>query len=242
MGMTVQATELVIDTLIVLLTYFTVIPLIGCFRAWVAEKMGDDTPEQLGFLTFNPMVHVSFFWLAIMALGFVPFGFGQYIPINPHNFHGKWRILKMLIAYLSDALANIVLALVALFCFVLVFGSDPLEFFMSFSQARTAVLYPGYEATSSFAIVFALLLRNIVFFNSMLAAFNIIVNLFYVGFFYFTQERQGPFGIQGDKIQWVMFIVPIILLMLFVNKIHMGILWLIISIGMWFWKCITLLS
>ncbi len=243
MGMTVQATELVIDTLIVLLTYFTVIPLIGFFRAWVSEKMGDDTPEQLGFLTLNPMAHISFFWLIIMALGFVPFGFGQYIPINPFHFHGRWRVLKMLTAYLSDAVANIVMALVALFCFVLVFGSDPLEFFMSFSQARTAVLYPGYEATSSFAIVVALLLRNIVFFNSMLAAFNIIVNLFYVGFFYFTQEKQGPFGVQSEnKMQWVMFIVPIILLMLFVNKIHMGILWLIISIGMWFWKCITLLS
>lgn len=243
MGMTVQATELMIDTLIVLLTYFTVIPIIGFFRAWVAEKMGDDTPEQLGYLTLNPMAHVSFFWLAIMALGFVPFGFGQYIPINPHNFHGKWRVFRMLAAYLSDATANIVLALLALFCFVLFFGSDPLEFFLSFSQTRTAALYPGYESTSSFAVVVALLLRNIVFFNSMLAAFNIIVNLFYVGFFYFSEERLGSFGIQaGDRLQWVMFIVPIILLMLFVNKIHAGILWLIISIGMWFWKCITLLS
>jgi hypothetical protein len=243
MGMTVQATELMIDTLIVLLTYFTIIPIIGCFRAWVAEKMGDDTPEKLGFLTLNPMAHVSFFWLAIMALGLTPFGFGQYIPLNPHNFYGKWRVAKMFTAYLSDAFANIVMALLALFCFVLLFGSDPLEFFLSFSQARTAVLYPGYEATSSFAIVVALLLRNIIFFNSMLAAFNMIVNLFYVGFFYFSKDEQGAFGLySGDRLQWVMFIVPIILLMLFVNKIHMGILWLIISIGMWFWKCITFLS
>jgi|GEM_PF-1162056 len=243
MGMTVQATELVIDTLIVLLTYFTIIPTIGWFRAWVAEKMGDDTPEQLGFLTVNPLAHVSFFWLTIMTLGLVPFGFGQYIPINPHNFHGTWRVPKMLAAYLSDAFANIVLALVALFCFVLLFGSDPLEFFMSFSHTRAASLYPGYEYTSSFAIVVALLLRSIVFFNSMLAAFNIIVNLFYAGFFYLTQEYHGVFGMSaGDKIQWVMFIAPIVLLMLFVNKIHMGILWLIMSIGMWFWKYISLLS
>ena len=143
--MTVQATELMIDTLIVLITYFSIIPIIGCFRAWVAEKMGDDTPEKLGFLTLNPMVHVSFFWLAIMSLGLTPFGFGQYIPLNPHNFYGKWRVAKMFTAYLSDAFANIVMALLALFCFVLLFGSDPLEFFCDFNRLiKTALSITGF--------------------------------------------------------------------------------------------------
>ena len=241
--MTIQATELIIDKLIIFITYFTVIPIVGFFRAWIAEKMGDDTPERLGFLTLNPMAHVSFFWLVIMGLDIVPFGFGKYIPLNPHNYFGRWRLGKMLFAYLSDAMANLVLAMAALFLFVLLFGTNPLEFFWSFSQARTAALYPDYETTTSFGIVVALLLRNIVFFNSMLAAFNIIVNLFYVGFYGIYQRRYGTGSLQeADHMQWVMLVGPIIFLILFVDKIRAFILWSIMATGMWFWKLITLLS
>ncbi len=243
MGMTIQATELIIDKLVIIITYFTVIPIVGFFRAWIAEKMGDDTPEQLGFLTLNPMAHISFFWLIVMGLDIVPFGFGKYVPLNPHNYYGRWRFVKMLAAYLSDATANLVMALAALFCFVLVFGSSPLEFFLSFSQARTAALYPGYEHTSSFGIVVALFLRNVVFFNSMLAAFNIIVNLFYVGFFNFYERKYDVTGIRAaDHVQWIMFVGPIIFLILFVDKIRAAILWSIITIGMWFWHLISLVS
>lgn len=243
MSMTIQATELIIDKLIILITYFTVVPVVGYFRAWVAQKMGDDTPEQLGFLTLNPMAHVSLFWLFVMGLDLVPFGFGKYVPLNPHNYFGRFRFLKMVAAYLSDAAANLVMALMALFCFVLLFGSSPLEFFLSFSHARTAALYPGYETTTSFAIVVALFLRNIVFFNSMLAAFNIIVNLFYVVFFNLSNKKYNGFGLgTGDHVQWIMFVGPMVFLILFVDKIRTVILWSIITVGMWFWHLISLVS
>ncbi len=239
MGLTIQATEFIIDKLIILITYFTVIPIIGCFRAWVAEKMGDDTPERMGFLTLNPLVHISYFWLLLMIIDIVPFGFGRYIPLDPERFYSPFRAL---VAYLSDAFANILMALAALFCFVLFFGSDPLSFFLNFSHAHAAAMYPGYENTSSFAVVIALFLRNIVFFNSMLAAFNIIVNLFYAAFFYFYSRKQGrSFALGGDHMQWVMIVGPVIFLILFVNVIRVSILYAIITIGMWFWQLISLL-
>ncbi len=241
MGMTVQSTELIIDRLILLITYFTVIPIIGYVRAWVADKMGDDTPKQLGFLTLNPLEHVSFFWLAIMMLGITPFGFGRYIPINPHNFYGKWRSVKMVVAYLSDAFASIAMAVIALFCFVLFFGANPYEFLVKFAHAHTAAYYSQYAITSSFAIVTALLLRNIVFFNSMLAAFNTIVNLFYAGFFYFYTSKQNAIG-GGDHIQWSMLVGPIIVLILFVDVVQSAIIHLIVMLGMWFWQLINVVS
>lgn len=40
----------------------------GFFRALVASKLGDDTPEENGFLTLNPAVHVNFFTLLPMVL------------------------------------------------------------------------------------------------------------------------------------------------------------------------------
>lgn len=240
MGLTIQATEFIIDKLIILITYFTIIPIIGCFRAWVAEKMGDDTPERMGFLTLNPLAHVSYFWLLLMIIDIVSFGFGRYIPVDPEKFDNPFKALA---AYLSDAFANILMALMALFCFVLFFGTNPLEFFISFSHTRAAALYSGYENTSSCAIVIALFLRNIIFFNSMLAAFNIIVNLFYAAFFYFYAKRQErTLLVAGDHMQWVMIVGPVIFLILFVNPIRVAILYSIITIGLWFWKLISFVS
>ena len=62
-----QSTELLVGKIVLLISYFITIPIVGCFRAWVAEKMGDDTPEQFGFLTLNPMAHISLLWVCLMS-------------------------------------------------------------------------------------------------------------------------------------------------------------------------------
>ena len=181
MNITIQNAELLIGKIALLISYFITIPIVGYFRALVAQKMGDDTPEQLGFLTINPLAHISMLWIFFIAF-LTDFGFGKYIPINPLNIHGKFRQFRLLAVYLSDAFVSIVLAIIALFCFVLFFGADPGVFFKSFSFLRGAATYAAYDVTSTTGIAGALLMTSFVYFNSMLAAFNIIVNLFFLGF------------------------------------------------------------
>ena len=185
MSISVQSTELLIGKIVLLISYFITIPIVGCFRAWVAEKMGDDTPEQFGFLTLNPIAHISLLWVCLMSfVSIFDFGFGKYIPINPLNIQGKNRGLRLTAAYLSDAFASVILATLALFIFVAFYGRA--DFFVNFAVLRGAVRYPSYASTSSPGIAVALLLTRFIIFNSMLAAFNVIVNLFYLGFFYFV--------------------------------------------------------
>lgn len=236
MGMTVQHTEMLVGKIVLLLSYFMTIPVVGCFRAWVAEKMGDDTPEQLGFLTLNPFAHISLLWV-VFIMFLTDFGFGKYIPINPLNIQGKHRAWRLAAVYLSDACASIMLAVLALFAFVAFFGADPGTFFRSFSYLRGAVAYPGYDITSSTGIAAGLLLMSFVYFNSMLAAFNIIVNLFYLGFFYFVDGAS-----QGTRhVEWIMLVGPLILIVSFFGIVQLSILKLIATLGTAFGKLIGML-
>ena len=73
-----QNAEMLIGKIVLLISYFVTIPVVGYCRAWVAEKMGDDTPAQFGFLTLNPMAHISLLWIALMTcIPSFDFGFGK---------------------------------------------------------------------------------------------------------------------------------------------------------------------
>ena len=102
------------------LAYFIVVTIAGLFRAWVAKIMGDNTPEKMGFLSFNPLVHtdpIGFFFLLIFR-----FGWGRYIPINPFNIVGRFRIIRLFLAYVSDTFIHLVMATVSLVTLIVYFG------------------------------------------------------------------------------------------------------------------------
>lgn len=172
------------------------------------------------------MAHVSLLWIALMVcIPSFDFGFGKYIPINPLNIHGRNRGLKLASAYLSDAFASIALATLALFILVFFYGQA--EFFKSYAVLRGALSYAMYDANSSHGIAMALLLTGFIVFNSMLAAFNIIVNLFYFGFFYcFDNNMQA-----AEHVEWIMLIGPLLLIVLFFGVVQFGILQLIAALG-----------
>lgn len=56
----------------------------GFFQAWVAKKLGDYTPAQMGFLTMNPMAHIDLIGFICMIL--VGFGFGKSIQFDSRNY------------------------------------------------------------------------------------------------------------------------------------------------------------
>ena len=202
-----QNAEMLIGKIVVLISYFVTIPIVGYCRAWVAEKMGDDTPAHFGFLTFNPVAHVSLLWVIMMTcIPSFDFGFGRYIPINPHNIQGKNRGWRLTAAYLSDAIASIVLATLALFLLVALYGQA--EFFRSFAVLDGRLSFQSYGLHSSHNIAVALLLSGFIIFNNLLAAFNIIVNMFYLGFFYYFDNNTQL----AEHVEWMMLVGPLILI------------------------------
>jgi len=61
-------------------------------HAWVATKLGDDTPRLQGRLNLNPASHVDPVGLICLAL--LGFGWGRPVQINPRNFDGKYSLSK----------------------------------------------------------------------------------------------------------------------------------------------------
>lgn len=56
-------------------------------HAWVAYKLGDDTPKIQGRLNLNPFSHLD--PVAVILLIFTHIGWGKPVEINPNNFNKK---------------------------------------------------------------------------------------------------------------------------------------------------------
>lgn len=220
--MTIQTAQSLIEKVVLVLTYFVSVPILGYCRAWVAKKMGDDTPQELGFLSLNPVEHVSMLWLGVLLILRTNFAFGRYIPINPFNIQGAWRWLKLTCAYLSDALAGVLISTVSLFIFVAVLRIHPAALARKmFTDGTTGLLssissYFPFAKASNFEVILALLLLSIVVFNILLAAFNIIINIFYIIFFACFSPKVHTV----DHINWIMFIVPLIALSFLITPVE----------------------
>ena len=82
-------------------------------HAFVAYKLGDDTPKLQGRVTINPLAHVD--WMGLAALFFCGFGWGKPVQINQYNF--KNRRIGMLMTAFAGVVMNLLLA--ALFTVIL---------------------------------------------------------------------------------------------------------------------------
>ena len=59
-------------------------------HAWVATKLGDDTPKMQGRLNLNPLSHTD--TVGLLCLILVGFGWGRPVQINPRNFNSKYSL------------------------------------------------------------------------------------------------------------------------------------------------------
>ena len=82
-------------------------------HAYVADKLGDDTPRRQGRLTLNPGAHID--PVGFIALIFVGFGWGQPVEIDPRHFRNPRR--DELMVDLAGVVMNLILAVI--FTFVL---------------------------------------------------------------------------------------------------------------------------
>lgn len=214
--------EILISMMTYFVAYLITITFAGCFQAWVARRMGDDSAEAAGFLSLNPIDHIDFVGLACLYL--FRFGWGKPIPINPQAVWGNWRWLKLTAIYASYAWAHIVMATIAMAALLAQFGPNILSlsgmmmFTGSLCHEQFAVAYPE---SSSLAISCALILIEIIYLSTFLALFNFFFRGLELVLIYlrekhpqFVSEHQsGLFFILYAIIVFI-FIVPQIRLLL----------------------------
>ena len=80
-------------------------------HAWMADKLGDDTPRNQGRLNLNPLSHIDPVGFAMLV--FAHFGWGKPVEINPRNFNrDKSMSAQEAMVAVAGPVMNIILAIV----------------------------------------------------------------------------------------------------------------------------------
>lgn len=125
-------------------------------HAWVADRLGDETPRMQGRLTLNPLAHLD--PVGSILLVFAGFGWGKPVEIEPRNFNRDVSVQKgEALVSVAGPVMNFILAIV----FALVLGAVYL-----FAPATFLETTVGY--------VVWLLLQECVLINIGLGVFNLL--------------------------------------------------------------------
>ncbi|CAN5546900.1 site-2 protease family protein [soil metagenome] len=117
--------------------------------AWSAYQLGDPTAARLGRITLNPVSHfdpLGFIFMIMLSLGFGVIAWGKPVPVNPAALRGGRH--GMAITAVAGPASNLVIA--AAVAIPMRFGGIELDGFME------------------------LLVRQVIWLNLLLAAFNMI--------------------------------------------------------------------
>ena len=128
-------------------------------HAFAAKRLGDDTAEDMGRLTLNPIAHIDPLGAILFLL--VGFGWAKPVPVNVRNFRHPVR--DAAIVAVAGPLSNLILAFAAATVGVF-FSVNPL------SAAALGGLEPADAAWAIFAVFLASSLRI----NLALMAFNLL--------------------------------------------------------------------
>jgi len=120
-------------------------------HAFIADRLGDDTPRRAGRLTLNPLAHLD--PIGSLMLILVGFGWAKPVPINPYNLRRN-SSLGVLWVSLAGPASNLLLAAI---------GAIPIRL----------GLVPLVSGTGFFPTA-GEFLYTFVFINLILAVFNLI--------------------------------------------------------------------
>ncbi len=212
MYLTLDVVKSLINLLTLIITYFWMVPLLGCFRAWVAKKMGDSTPEMLGFLTLDPFVHIDFIGLTVLCLFNI--GWGVYFPIYLNNIQGRFANVRRMIALFSDTLLGFVIGVLTVIIIAL-FGYSYDQIMSSGSQAPSAI------------VAFYLLLRRTLGLAVFLMLINFIIN-FVSAIGWFVSRSTSFYNMYLQ-----MFLIggPLLICIVFGNVINQLMFYAIVYVG-----------
>ena len=99
-------------------------------HAYVAYKLGDQTPMVQGRVNLNPLSHVD--PLGLMLLIVAHFGWGRPVQINPNNFKGKYSIsASEAIVSAAGPIMNFIIAIVSTIIYAVIIKFADASFALS---------------------------------------------------------------------------------------------------------------
>jgi Zn-dependent protease len=97
-------------------------------HAWVATKLGDDTPMREGRVTLNPLAHIDWIGTALLPavtslLGGGFLGWGKPVNTNPSRL--RWGLNGLALVALAGPASNVIFAVILALAAVLSFRMAP---------------------------------------------------------------------------------------------------------------------
>ena len=125
-------------------------------HAFVADRLGDETPRQKKRLTLNPLAHID--PIGLILLIFCHFGWGKPVPINAYNFKRNISMRKgTALVALAGPIMNFLLAIIF---------SVALGLVVRFASAEFLITSTG--------MIIINILRALISINVGLGVFNLI--------------------------------------------------------------------
>lgn len=131
-----------------LFVIFCTMPIHEYAHAFIATKLGDQTPRLAGRLTLNPMAHISPIGALMIIL--CGFGYAKPVSVNPRNFKDSKK--GMALTAIAGPIANLIMG------FIFVFVS------LSFGELKPTMITSAFYTFFYFAAVV----------NINLAVFNLL--------------------------------------------------------------------
>lgn len=100
-------------------------------HAYIARCLGDDTAERMGRLTLNPLRHLS--WSGLLMLAIFRFGWAKPVPVDMRRFQNPKA--GMALTALAGPVSNVLLALMSCIALQLLYLADrsvALDYFIRF--------------------------------------------------------------------------------------------------------------
>jgi Zn-dependent protease len=97
-------------------------------HAWVATKLGDDTPMREGRVTLNPLAHIDWIGTALLPavtslLGGGFLGWGKPVNTNPSRL--RWGLNGLALVALAGPASNVIFAVILALAAILSFRMAP---------------------------------------------------------------------------------------------------------------------
>ncbi|MGZ6250562.1 MAG: hypothetical protein ACXWL2_00885 [Candidatus Chromulinivorax sp.] len=179
--------------IIAFISYMITIPFAGWFEALIAKAVGDQAPEDAGFLTLNPLEHFNVFGFAallwsifftnMLPFQFIP-GWGRHIPLIPDNIRGKYYKLRIFIEYIGRSCGHLIVLTTAAICMMLVCGVEHVYGFVPMISDQT----PTFQETLA-RLLFFICEQNLVLFiiHAILGGFKYLI------YFYMPKMQEISF-------------------------------------------------
>ena len=108
---------LLINLASILFVVFCTLPVHEYAHAWMAVKLGDDTPRLSGRLTLRPMAHIDPIGALMILL--VGFGYAKPVQVNMHNLKNGRKSFALVA--LAGPVSNLIMALIFAFCHTVIY-------------------------------------------------------------------------------------------------------------------------